>query len=283
MAELPNVRLNLANTPENVVLVRAVLSGIAETAGLDGNDLGDIRTAVTEACNNVVLHAYEGERGPLDVDLELGEDSLWVCVRDRGVGIGDRAAGLDGEPIDGVAIGLHVIRTLTRNVEFEEPPGGGTRARMEFSAPGLRGLEPRLTVGPDRDLAGTMASSEAAISIAPVSLARAVVPRLASALAARAHFSTDRISDVQLLADALAAHAADAVCEKRLSLGISVQPREVQLRVAPLRPGHGQSLLRASHLDGFDRVIETLADSHEVVEGDSHETLAVSMLDRRPR
>ncbi len=53
-----NVRLNLAATAENVVLVREMLAGVADGVGLDPTHLHDIQTAVTEACNNVVLHAY---------------------------------------------------------------------------------------------------------------------------------------------------------------------------------------------------------------------------------
>ena len=46
MAELPNVLLNLSNRPENVLLVREVLTGVAEAVELVGNELNDIRTAV---------------------------------------------------------------------------------------------------------------------------------------------------------------------------------------------------------------------------------------------
>ena len=83
----PNVRLNLANTPENVVLVREMLSGVGEAIELDPSDLNDVRTAVTEACNNVVLHAYEGNPGPLEIELYLADRSLGVLVRDHGVGL----------------------------------------------------------------------------------------------------------------------------------------------------------------------------------------------------
>jgi anti-sigma regulatory factor (Ser/Thr protein kinase) len=276
MAQLPNVRLNLANTAENVVVVRAVLSGLADGCGVDTADLSDIRTAVTEACNNVVLHAYSGERGPLDVAVELGEDTMRVFVRDRGIGIGEP------ETEDGAGIGLHVIRTLARSVEFDQPPGGGTRVSMEFSAGGLHAPHTGLAGGPDVDLAGMMPSFAAAISIAPASLARAVVPRMAYTLAARAHFSTDRLSDVQLLADAVSAHAVDAVCEEHISLGLSVQPRDLELHVAPLRLGQAEGLVHDSDLDGLGRVIEKLADRHDILAGETHETLALSMIDRRP-
>jgi len=280
MVELPNVRLSLANTAENIVVVRAVLSGLAESGGVDASDLSDIRTAVSEACNNVVMHAYEGELGAMDVSIELGDDVMLVIVRDHGVGIGEHARE-DGPYADG--IGLHVIRTLTREVGFEEPLGGGTHVSMEFAAHGLEALYPRLLAGPDLDLTGMMPRFTAAASIAPVSLARAIIPRLAGTLAARAHFSTDRLSDIQLLADALTAHAARAVCEQHVSFGISVQPRDLELRVAPLRLGQAEGLIRASDLDGLGRVIEKLADRHEILAGESHETLALSMLDQRRR
>jgi anti-sigma regulatory factor (Ser/Thr protein kinase) len=280
MAELPNVRLSLANTAENVVVVRAVLSGLGESASVDASDLSDIRTAVSEACNNVVLHAYRGEHGPLDVEIELGENSMRVVVCDHGVGIGEHLRD-EGRPGERLGIGLHVIRTLAREVRFDEPPGGGTRVRMEFAARGLSAREPRLPDGPDLDLVGATASFAATVSIAPASLARAVVPRLACALAARAHFSIDRVSDVALLADALAAHATDAVCEQHVSLGIGVRPRDLELRIAPLRAGQAEGLIGASDLDGLGKVIEKLADGHDVLAGELHETLALSVLDDR--
>jgi anti-sigma regulatory factor (Ser/Thr protein kinase) len=279
MVELANVRLNLTNTAENVVVVRAVLSGIAEGYGIPADQLGDIRTAVTEACNNVVLHAYEGEPGPMDVEIAFAADALSATVRDRGVGIGEHAHE------DGIrlGIGLHVIRTLANDADFDEPPGGGTRVRMQLAAGGARPLQPGLTVGPETDLPGAIADLPAAISIAPVRLARAVVPRLVCTLAARAHFSTDRLSDLQLLCDTLAAHADTAVSEPRLTVGVRILPRELELMLAPLRLGHGRGLIGASSLDGLGTVIERLADRHQVLDAGERELLAVGVRDRRPR
>src|SRR6202012_1285777 len=87
MAESPNVCLTLSNQPDNVVLVREALSGIAATVGVDEIDLNDIRTAVTEACNNVVLHAYDGEEGPLQIEVFVSSRAVEVVVRDHGTGI----------------------------------------------------------------------------------------------------------------------------------------------------------------------------------------------------
>lgn len=281
MVAQPNVRLNLANTAENVVVVRAVLAGVAESAGVDAEDLGDIRTAVSEACNNVVQHAYEGERGPLDVAIALAEETLEVTVRDRGIGIGKHA---DEDPAFGqiTGIGLHVIRTLAREARFDEPPGGGTRVGLTLAARGLRPAGEGVAGGPELDLA-EMPNYAAAVSIAPVGLAKAIVPRLAVALAARAHFSTDRLSDVQLLGDAVAAHAVKAVCDRHVSFGILAHTRDLELRIAPLALGQADGLVRASDLDGLGRVIEKLADRHHILAAEAHETLALSVLDPRSR
>ena len=51
---------------ENVAVVRHALAGLAEEIGMDEPGIADLKTVVTEACMNVVVHAYEGEPGPLD-------------------------------------------------------------------------------------------------------------------------------------------------------------------------------------------------------------------------
>jgi anti-sigma regulatory factor (Ser/Thr protein kinase) len=293
MAEQPpNVRLNLASTPENVVLVREMLSGVAEAVRLDGGDLNDIRTAVTEACNNVVLHAYEDETGPMDVEVCIGEDALRVLVRDHGNGIKARDDIADRTP---PGIGVHVIQTLTNTVEFKDGPDGGTEVRMEFT-PSTGTLEPFPKDGlpaptlvepfpkdglPPPTLALADSPTTATVSIAPISLARTVLPRMVSALAARAHFSTDRISDAQLLADALVAHAHGAMSGDHLSIDVNVEPRELELRIAPLGAGRGQRLIGDSELDGLGRVIEKLTDRCGVATDGSYETLTLGLVDRR--
>jgi len=261
------------------VLVREMLSGVAEAVGLDSGDLNDVRTAVTEACNNVVLHAYDGEQGPLEVEVRVAQSELSVAVRDRGHGIHSQP---DGTGTATLGIGLHVIRTLAQQVEFEETSGGGTEARMKFSAPGIRAPAPLPQETLDfPTFALADSSTAAAVSIAPIDLARNVLPRLVSTLAARAHFSTDRISDAQLLADAVAAHAPGAMSSDHLSIGVSVEPRELELHIAPLGTGRAQRLIGDSELDSLGEVIAKLTDRHDVASAGPYETLMLGLVDRR--
>ncbi len=278
-----NVRLNLANTPENVVLVREMLSGVGEAIELDAGDLSDVRTAVTEACNNVVLHAYKGERGPLEVELYLIGSSLEVIVRDQGIGLPAEPRSLE---IDSGGIGLHVIDTLTQVAELTDGQDGGTVVRMRFSASGARALEPVQADGKEaRTVALSGTPTTTTICIAPLSLARTVLPRLVITLAAHAHFSTDRISDAQLLADALVEHAQGAIRGDQLSVDVTVEPRDLELHISPLEAGRARDLIEQPELDNklgdISTIVEKLVDRHRFASVGSHETLTLGLSDPR--
>jgi serine/threonine-protein kinase RsbW len=313
----PHVRLKLSNRPENVALVRAMLTGVAEAVELDPEQLDDIRTAVTEACNNAALYAYRGAEGPFEVDVRLAEGSVAVAVRDAGVGLdpaADRrpAAGEPEpeEPDEGSAsssagglgeeslkLGIPVIQALAAAVEFRRPAGGGTEVCMQFATPGSRLPEPGSegdaeapaiallpAIGNTSDGAGSIAAS-IAIAIAPDRMARAVLPRLVCALAARANFSTDRLSDAQLVADVVASEAFAAITGTHLGVGIAIEPRRVKLRVGPLPAGGGGGgggeTAADARLCELGGVATGLIDDHSIAPVGSAAVLALQLIDQR--
>jgi serine/threonine-protein kinase RsbW len=278
MAGSPNVRLRLTNRAENVLLVRQALSGLAEAVGLDAVALNDVSTAVTEASNNVVLHAYEGEEGPLEVELAVVAGGLDAVVRDHGIGIrpGVKAA----EELSG-GIGLPVIQALSDSVEFRDIPTGGTEVAMHFEA---------VAANPPEETAEEGATLEAIdhgtpgdltlMTVGPTSVARGVVPRVLSTLAARAYFSTDRISDTQMLADALVAHTDGEVLSGHLAMGVSVAPRNLEIKVGPLRAGRADALFGEAAIDGLGPMLERLTDGHAVSPAGSAEILDLRLAQR---
>ena len=277
MAAPPNIRLDLSNRPENVVLVRETLAGVAEAVGLDAADLDDIRTAVTEACNNVVLHAYEGEEGALEVEIYAMGGSCSVFVRDRGIGLQPQTSADQWT----VGIGLPVIEALASQVDFEETVGGGTEVRMQFATPGAHTLEPT-SEGETSGSANGAKGAGASVTIAPVApLARTVLPRLLGVLAARAHFSTDRISDALLVADALSAHASRSTSAGHLRIKVTIEPRKLELSLGPLDAGGARELVSGSTVDGVGRVLEKLSDHLDVALDGSYEVLDLQLTDRR--
>src|SRR5579863_7346317 len=74
-------------TPEAIAPLRHRVADYASAAGFRGEQLDDVRLAVSEALTNVVLHAYADAPGPMHVTAGLVEDELWVLIADDGVGL----------------------------------------------------------------------------------------------------------------------------------------------------------------------------------------------------
>jgi anti-sigma regulatory factor (Ser/Thr protein kinase) len=126
-----DIRLTVPAHAENVVLVRAVVGALAEALKLPTPLIDDIRLAVTEACTNVVRHAYAGREGPLEVHVEPEDsDCLAVVVIDHGQGIRPNPSG------DGPGLGLPLIAALTSQLEIEHEPDQGSRISMQFRPAG---------------------------------------------------------------------------------------------------------------------------------------------------
>src|SRR4051812_46113194 len=86
-----DVHLTLPARAENVVLVRRVIGALAESMSMPQARVEDIKLAVTEACTNVVRHAYKDDPGRLDVVAVAARGGLDVVVTDDGGGIQPRA------------------------------------------------------------------------------------------------------------------------------------------------------------------------------------------------
>lgn len=125
----PDLRLALPALPENVAIVRHALGGLVEAVdGAEGVD-ADVKLAVTEACANVVVHAYDDGGGAMEVTAGIDGRTLEVAVRDEGRGMAPRIEGGAG----GQGLGLPLIATLSRGLKLNSRPEGGTDVRMSFS------------------------------------------------------------------------------------------------------------------------------------------------------
>jgi serine/threonine-protein kinase RsbW len=275
--EHPSVSLQLDSSPETLTLVRGTLGGLAEGLGLDPELLDDIKTAVSEACNNVVMHAYGGDSGPLQVCLYVGADNIQVIVRDWGGGIhlltpsDDRLQG----------VGIPIMRALAEKTAFRPRPDGGTEVWMQFA--GLREGELLYRRPPEANLDdgwSTRLSGDAVVSLSPVGFIGGVLGRLARALAARARFSLDRFSDVYLVTDALAAHAALAASSSRIAFGIVTDTRRLEVTLGPLRPGASHELTTDSPGD-VTSALRLLSDELEVLSENEDEVVRLVMRDKR--
>ena len=126
----PEVVLNMPARAEGVGVVRQALAGLADALAFDAAVLSDMKMAVTEACTNVVVHAYDSDSGMLEVEMRAAEEGLTIVVRDHGSGIQPRPA--RAEP-PALGLGLPLIAALSDAFELRGSAGRGTEVRMTFA------------------------------------------------------------------------------------------------------------------------------------------------------
>jgi serine/threonine-protein kinase RsbW len=268
----PEFRIVLPSRPENVAVIRQALAGAIEVLGLSESRLLDINTAVSEACNNVVVHAYEGEHGPLEVYLCVQDSELEVVVRDDGVGIRPKAP----EPgLEVQGLGLSLIQTLSDRVEFHGGVDQGTEVRMAFSLNGESESWIR-DMPPDDDIRRPPGELVIAVSAGP--LAAPVLGRVIAMLAARADFSLEGISEAQLVTDSLAANVPRVIVGANIQLGIDSPPEELVVRVGPLQEGGANRIMDASALGDLPPVLERLTKEHQIEGSPDGEILSLTLV-----
>jgi len=195
--------MSLPAKAENVVVVRHAIAGLAERIGMDDAAIADLKTVVTEACMNVVVHAYpEEEIGLLKIEAVPDLDGLTVAVRDFGRGISPRP-GVDRPSL---RIGLALIAALSSSFEISGGVERGTEIRMHV----LLRSRPIPSDGEAVRPAPPNVPDATEIQVGAAELLGPVLSRALTALAARQEITIDRISDAMLLADAISAAARAA-------------------------------------------------------------------------
>lgn len=257
---IPDVRFTLKALPANVALVRQALAGLADSLGVDPARAADMKIAVTEACTNAVVHAYENHDGPLEVTMGVEHERLLITVRDRGHGLRPLPSESDGPPL---GFGLALIASLSD--EFGIAGGRhGTEVRIAFDLDGEEEAPPLLVqlshepAPPDEGVALALAAGDHAA---------AVLGRVVSLVAARADFSIDRLSDAQIVSDAIAGAAGSHArgSDRTTRVVIDEHDDGFDLVVGPLVAGGAQRLVRDTELPGLGCLLERLADELEVV------------------
>jgi serine/threonine-protein kinase RsbW len=251
------LRLTLPATAENVMVVRQAAAGLGEALGLPGSRIADLKTVVTEACNNVVLHAYDEVPGPMWVTAEPGAGELEIQIADKGHGFRPRPIEADSS----LGLGLPLIVALSDSFEISGGAGKGSRTTIRFSyAPPEFSNNGTPTDGPE----------ELAMAVTPGMMARLVLARVIGALAARAEFSVDRLADTVLIGDAVSSSGGTNFSSGQVALSIKDDTRRLDVRVGPLVAGAGEKLLAEMDVPGAGS-LRDLASTMEVTKGETPE------------
>lgn len=259
------LQLRLPARAENVGVVRHALAGLAEEIGMDEAGVADLKTVVTEACTNVVVHAYDGEPGPMDVEATPDTDGLTVVVADDGSGMRPRA-----EAGESLRLGLSLIAALSSSFSISGGLDRGTEIsmRIPLRGGGANGHGDRAQVVPaDSDRTELVVDRPA--MLAPV------LGRLVGALAARRELSVDRVSDAVLVTDAISHNASDSFADGRVRMGLEEGAAGIGLRLGPMDPGAAPRIREELRVPGVGGSLEVLADELAVEEAEDGEYLLI--------
>ena len=119
----------------NEAFARSVTAAFAAQMDPTLEELGDLKTAVSEAVTNAIVHAYPDRIGPVLLRLRrLAGNVLEITVKDTGVGIPDVAQARQPMFTTGGAersgMGLTIMESFMNSLTLRSQPGRGTTVRM---------------------------------------------------------------------------------------------------------------------------------------------------------
>lgn len=130
------IRLDFPSNPENEALARLVISAFLVPLNPTLEELADVKTAVSEAVTNAIVHGYARRRGSVRMLARSDENGLiTVEITDKGCGIADIARAR--EPFfttqpdqERSGMGFTVMESFMDGVEVLSQPGQGTTVRL---------------------------------------------------------------------------------------------------------------------------------------------------------
>lgn len=120
---------------ENESFARTVISGFLLPKNPTVNDLSDVKTAVSEAVTNSVVHAYPGGLGDIEMSSWYDDNEIHIIVKDYGVGISNVKLAL--EPFystksseERSGMGFTVMNSFMDRLEVTSKPFQGVSVHM---------------------------------------------------------------------------------------------------------------------------------------------------------
>ena len=129
------IKLEFPSKSVNESYARSAVAAFAAQLDPTLEELGDIRTAVSEAVTNAIVHAYPDDIGTIRMKLRIvDEDKLEITVMDKGRGIPDLRQAMEplyttgGEERSGM--GFTIMESFTDKLKVRSAPGKGTTVTM---------------------------------------------------------------------------------------------------------------------------------------------------------
>jgi len=127
--------LEFPSKSSNEAFARSAVACFAAQLDPTMEELGDIRTAVSEAVTNCIVHAYPNELGNITLRCRILKDNvLDIVVKDKGVGISDleqaRRPAFTTGGNDRSGMGFTIMESFMTQLDISSRPGKGTVVHM---------------------------------------------------------------------------------------------------------------------------------------------------------
>jgi stage II sporulation protein AB (anti-sigma F factor) len=135
MKEINSMKMEFLSRSSNEGFARAAVACFASQLDPTLDELGDIKTAVSEAVTNCIVHAYPDTLGKITIRVRIFDDhTVEITVRDKGCGIPDIAQAMTplfttgGDERSGM--GFTIIDSFMDKLRVKSTPGKGTTVTM---------------------------------------------------------------------------------------------------------------------------------------------------------
>ena len=120
----------------NEGFARVVAAALATQLNPTIDEVNDIKTAVSEAVTNAIIHGYNGQEGVIYMDMEIDEEGIIIIIEDKGIGIDDLKQAM--EPLfttrgseERSGMGFAFMEMFMDELNVESEKGVGTKVYMK--------------------------------------------------------------------------------------------------------------------------------------------------------
>ena len=129
------MKLEFINESCNERFARMTATAFASVLDPTVEELAEIKTAVSEAVTNAIIHGYENCKGMVTMEGEIEDNEIIFTIHDDGCGIPDiekaREPLYTGKPeLERSGMGFSIMECFMDKVTVESSPGKGTTVKM---------------------------------------------------------------------------------------------------------------------------------------------------------
>lgn len=136
MQPINRTKIEFESKSANEAFARLVAAAFAAQLDPTLEELADLKTAISEAVTNAIIHGYEQKPGVVEMELVLYPDSIEVTIEDQGVGIEDIEKATiptyTSKPeLERTGMGFTIMQTFMDSLDVQSAMGEGTKITMK--------------------------------------------------------------------------------------------------------------------------------------------------------